>query len=359
MRNDSDNSYETRTPEKKGLGIFKLAAIGAGSLAAAGLFIDSFAVVGPNQVACFRTLGTPDCGPSIQVKVDGKMETSHAYYTQGLHWPLVPFFTTVDTIQISKRLTPPHTNHLTLGQQNQPAEIDYRLLVNIPQYGMHRPDGTYVDSVYNLLYGLGPVGSTDVDSTVDTVVDAGINKAFSPIEPDNMSSQRGVIIDGGDLVLPNGTTTHTDGITKKVAGDLAQLGVDLASDIKITRAELQGAWKEAANIRVHSLGEKQAAENQALARKSAGEGEGDFLRAKAAGQAAATNAIAQADADYITKLRAAFGGDNNALAVFWLAKTGTALPQVMGSSGIQIVPNIETTRPALVAGQERSAPAVK
>src|SRR5271154_2057791 len=80
---------------------------------------DCVTVLGPNQVACFRTFGNPDCGPPIQVAFGKRTETSHQYYGQGLHF-IWPWITAVDKLQISQRLTDPNTVSLTLGRQNQP-----------------------------------------------------------------------------------------------------------------------------------------------------------------------------------------------------------------------------------------------
>lgn len=284
-----------------------------------------------NEVACFRTWGNVDCGPIIDktaqdkngndVKVKG-----YQYYGPGLKFYFWPF-TTMDTIQISQRLTDQHTVKLTMGKQNQPAEVDYQLLVNVPKDGMVvGSNKTYIDSPYHLMYEIGKVGSGDVESIVDRIIDAGLNQAFAPMEPDTLSDQRDQIIES---------------VSIKVGDDLGRLGVKMDSDIKVSRAELGGAWKEAANTRVISIGKKQAADNEAEATKSKGRGEGDAILEKATKQSLATSAVADADAAYISKMRTAFGGDNNALAVFLMTKSGTALPQVMGTNGIQIVPALK------------------
>src|ERR1700722_2942125 len=201
---------------------------GCAVVALAAVYISTTRVL-PNQVAYFRTMGSyVDCGPLVKVMVDNKEETSHAYYGPGLHFNW-PFIQSADKMQVSQRLTDPHTTKATLGQQNQPAEFDYQVMVNVPAHGTHLPNGQYIDSVYHLLYEVGQVGSSDVDATVDRYIDAGLNKALAPIEPDELSTKRETIL-----------TTVTGGVRK----DLAELGVLLDSDIKITRSELQGAWKE-------------------------------------------------------------------------------------------------------------------
>lgn len=299
--------------------------------------LESVTIVNPSQVACFRTFGNPDCGPEITVALDqmapdksGRMThhyvavRSHRYYGQGLHF-VFPWITTVDKIQVSQRLTDLHTVRLTLGQQNQPAEVDYRMLVDVPVHGMIRPDGTYVDSVYHLMYQLGSAGSSDVNAIVDNVADAGLNSGFAPIEPDNISARRN-------------QTIAT--VSANVAADLAQLGVQMpaGSQIKVARLELEGAWKDAANMRVRSIGIKNAAENEAEADRLRGLGKGEAEQAEAEGHAKAVDAKAKADAAYISQMRAAFGGNDNALSIFMITQSRTALPQVLGVQGVQVVP---------------------
>ncbi len=233
-------------------------------------------------------------------------------------------------MEISQRLTDLQTVKVTLGQQNQPAAVDYQTMVSIPRGGMLGPDGQYVDSVYNLLYGVGNAGNADVNGTVDHVINAALNRAFAPIEPDNISEQRNAIL--ADT-------------SKDVAASLARLGVKMDAPIMISKFELEGAWKEAANMRVLSIGKKQAAQNQADADRLKGQGEGEGEAAKAAGHAAAMNAKAEADAAYIEKMRKAFGGDDNALAIYLLTQSRTALPQVLGDRGIQVVPKMTAPQP--------------
>jgi regulator of protease activity HflC (stomatin/prohibitin superfamily) len=190
---------------------------------------------------------------------------------------------------------------------------------------MRGPDGKWVDSVYNLLYNVGGAGAGNVDGVVDQVIGAALNSAFGPIEPDEASLRRNEIL--------NSTS-------KDVAGKLARLGVQMDADIMVKKFELEGAWKEAANTRVASIGRKQAAQNDADAARLQGQGRGEGEKAEADGHALAMGAKTEADAAYMKKMREAFGNDDNALAIYMLTQSKTALPQVLGDRGIQVVPTL-------------------
>jgi regulator of protease activity HflC (stomatin/prohibitin superfamily) len=324
---DREDSGRNKSSLKKPFMIAGAAAAGVTALVFA---IGSPVTVDTNEVACFRTFGVADCNgkvPAMEngqpVMEDGKPVMVNKYYDKGLHFKM-PFITTVDKLKISQRLTAPEDLKVTLGQQNQPATVTYQTMVSIPRGGMRGPDGKWVDSVYNLLYNVGSAGAGNVDGVVDQVIGSALNSAFGPIEPDEASAQRNQIL---------GATS------KDVGGKLARLGVQMDSEIMVKKFELEGAWKEAANTRVLSIGKKQAAQNEADAAKLAGQGKGEGEQAEAQGHAAAMNAKADADAAYIKRMREAFGGDDNALAIYMLTQSKTALPQVMGDRGIQVVPN--------------------
>ena len=326
------------------MSMFQAAAAGVVGVAVVATLFDVPVSVGSNQVACFRTFGGyVDCGPLVQKQVAdeaGVVRTvqGYQYYGPGLHmkWPWI---SGADKIQVSQRLTDLHTAKLTLGAQNQPAEVDYQIIVDVPKDGMFSK-GKYVDSVYHLMYEMGEAGSVGVNDLVDRFLDAGLGKAFAPTEPDVLSVKRTEILAD---------------VTNQVSGDLGQLGVKVISELKAPRTELLGSWKAAANTRVESIGRRQAAENDAQAEKLKGTGKGDAILEVATKQAAATNAIKEADAAYIKSLRQAFGNDDNALAIFLMTKAGTALPQVLGAQGIQIIPSIGAARPAPTAALDAPA----